>query len=111
LPNLKQAASQILSYGGGTTIGAALNIFLFRHIENPWLRHSARILSALGGGMFLSTGMGGAMAGATLYPSIAEVAMALGVGGDVSTEADLNELAADLEAALEDVDSDILYVP
>ena len=111
LPNLKQAATKVLQYSGGSAMGAALNIFLFRNIENPFLRHGARILAALGGGMFLSSEMGGAMAGATLYPSFAELALALGVGGDISTEADLNELAADLEQALQDADEEMMYVP
>lgn len=112
LPNLKQAATKILQYSGGSAIGAGLNIFLFRNIKNDWLRHGVRILAALGGGMFLSAEMGGAMAGATLYPSFAELALMLGVGGDTSTEADLNELAADLEAALQDTEeNEPLYVP
>lgn len=112
MPSLKQAAMTTLSYGAGSGIGAALNIFVIRHIKNDWLRHGVRILGALGGGMLLSDKMGGAMAGATLYPSLAELAIYAGVGGDTSTEADLNELAADLQDALGDEnDDEMLYVP
>jgi hypothetical protein len=113
MPSLKQAAMTTLSYGAGSGIGAALNIFVIRHIKNDWLRHGVRILGALGGGMLLSDKMGGAMAGATLYPSLAELAIYAGIGGDTSTEADLNELAADLQDALgnDDGEDEMLYVP
>lgn len=112
MPTLKQAAMTTLHYGAGSGIGAALNIFVIRHIKNDWLRHSVRILGALGGGMFLPDKMGGAMAGATLYPSLAELAIYAGVAGTADVQADLNELAADLEDALDDEDdSDTLYVP
>jgi len=111
MPSLKQAAMTTLHYGAGSGIGAALNIFVIRHIKNDWLRHGVRILGALGGGMFLPDKMGGAMAGATLYPSLAELALFAGIGGSPSTEADLNELAADLEDALSDDDEDTMYVP
>jgi len=112
MPSMKQALMTTLHYGAGSGIGAALNIFVLRHIENDWLRHGVRVLGALGGGMFLPDKMGGAMAGATLYPSLAELAIYAGIGGVPSTEADLNELAADLQDALDDDDdSDTMYVP
>jgi hypothetical protein len=111
MPSLKQAAMTTLHYGAGSGIGAALNIFVIRHIKNDWLRHGVRILGALGGGMFLPDKMGGAMAGATLYPSLAELAIYAGIGGDTTTQADLNELAADLQDAMDDDDSDTMYVP
>jgi hypothetical protein len=111
MPSLKQAAMTTLHYGAGSGIGAALNIFVIRHIKNDWLRHGVRILGALGGGMFLPDKMGGAMAGATLYPSLAELAIYAGVVQSADLQADLNELAADLEDALDDDDSDTMYVP
>lgn len=112
MPTLKSAFTSTLHYGAGSGIGAAVNIFALRHIENAWLRHGLRVVVALGGGMFLPDKMGGAMAGATLYPSLAELAIYSGIAGNTSTEADLNELAADLQDALDDDDNDdTLYVP
>jgi len=100
-----------LSYGGGALVGAGANILILRKIENMWLRNGLRIVGAVASGALLPSDMGGACAGATLYPLIAEVALMLNLvptatGDDDATEADLSDLAADLSDALDEVGDD-----
>ena len=65
------------------------------------------------GGIFLKGEMGAAMAGATLYPAFAELALMANLvpsaGG--GPEADLNELAADLEDVLQGIDLNDELIP
>ncbi len=116
--SLKSMGENVLLYGGGSAMGAALNILGLRRIENDWLRNGARIAAAILGGVLIKGSMGAAMAGATLYPTFAELALMTNLvsGGTPvqGTDADLNELAADLQDVLdeiEDDDDDLLYVP
>lgn len=116
--NLKTFIDKTLTYSGGAAVGAGLNILALRRIENDWVRNGARIAAAVASGMFLKGEMGAAAAGATLYPLFAEVALMTNlVPGAEPTEADLHELAADLGAALDDIDLDPefhqseMYVP
>ena len=116
--NVKTFINKTLTYSGGAAVGAGLNILALRRIENDWLRNGARIVAAVASGMFLKGEMGAAAAGATLYPLFAEVALMTNlVPATQATEADLHELAADLEAALDDIDldpdfhQDEMYVP
>jgi len=114
--NFKNLFSKTLTYTGGAAIGAGANILALRRIENDWLRNGARLGTAIAAGYFLKGEMGAAAAGATLYPMFAELALMFNLTGDgaEATGVDLNELAADLEDALNEVDdedSDIMYVP
>ncbi len=110
--NLNTMMTKVLTYSGGSAVGAGINILAIRRIENVWMRNGARVAAAVLGGNFLKGEMGAAMAGATLYPLFAEVALQFnlvpGMEGE-DTEADLEELAADLEAALDDIDLDEQY--
>lgn len=115
----KSMLSNVLLYGGGSAMGAALNILGLRRIENDWLRNGARIAAAIAGGVLIKGSMGAAMAGATLYPTFAELALMTNLisgGSNIQdTDADLNELAADLQDVLDEIeddeDDDLLYVP
>lgn len=104
--NLNTIFNKILTYSGGSAIGAGANILAIRRIENDWLRNGTRVAAAVLGGMFLRGEMGAAMAGATLYPLFAEIALMTELVGGGGTEADLHELAADLEAALNEIDTE-----
>jgi hypothetical protein len=109
--NLKTFINKTLTYSGGAAVGAGLNILALRRIENDWARNGARLAAAVASGMFLKGEMGAAAAGATLYPLFAELALMTNlVPASEPTEADLHELAADLEAALDDIDlNDSVY--
>jgi hypothetical protein len=113
--NFNTILSKTLTYTGGAAVGAGANILALRRIENDWLRNGARLATAIAAGYFMKGEMGAAAAGATLYPMFAELALMFNLtgGGTASpTGVDLNELAADLEAALDEVnDNDLMYVP
>jgi hypothetical protein len=111
--NTKGLFNKLLTYSGGSAVGAGLNILALRRIDNDWMRNGARVVAAVMGGMFLKGEMGAAMAGATLYPAFAELALMSGLvpGGAGGTEADLNELAADLEDVLSGIDLNDTQVP
>jgi hypothetical protein len=112
--NLKGLLNKTLTYTGGAAVGAGANILALRRIENDWLRNGARLATAIAAGMFLKGEMGAAAAGATLYPMFAELALMFNLTGSAATPTgvDLHELAADLEAALDEVnDADLMYVP
>ena len=119
-PNFKTFFNKSLVYSGGAAIGAGANILALRHIENDWMRNGARLVSALAAGHFLKGDMGAAASGALLYPMFAELALMAnltggssnGNGNALPTGVDLNELAADLEAALDEVNAnELMYVP
>ncbi len=104
--NLKRVFDKVLTYGGGGALGYAVNQYGLSMIENDWLRRGAQVLTAVGGSMFLKGELGAAFAGSTMYPLMADIAMYTGLVG-VPTEADLNELAADLNALQ---DTEELYI-
>lgn len=104
--NLNKMVSSGINYLGGAGIGAAANIFGLRRIENDWARNGARLGVAIIGAPFLGD-LGGPMAGATLYPLFAELALMLKlVQPAEATEADLTELAADLEDVLDELEDE-----
>lgn len=116
--SMKGMASNLMSFGGGSAIGAGINILGLRRIENDWVRNGARIAAAIIGAAFLKGSFGGAMAGATLYPAWAELALMAnlvsGTPAVTSTGADLSDLAADLQDVLDEIDDDDddeMYVP
>jgi hypothetical protein len=111
----KSMIQNTLMYGGGAAMGAGLNILALRRIENDWLRNGARIAAAILGGVFIKGTMGAAMAGATLYPTFAELALMTKLitpaAATHDTDADLQDLAADLQDVLDEISDDELYVP
>lgn len=106
--NLKTIINKTLTYGGGGALGYAVNQFGLSNIENDWLRRGAQLATAVVGSMFLRGELGAAFAGSTLYPLMADVAMYTGLIA-TPTEADLDELAADLDTALGE-DTEELYI-
>jgi len=107
----KNFISKSLKYGGGAAIGAGANILLLRKIENTYLRNGLRVAGAVACGALLPSDMGGAAAGATLYPLFAELALMLNLvpaatSDTDETEADLQSLAADLQDVLDEVGQD-----
>lgn len=97
--NMKTIFNKTLVFGGGAAMGYGVNQFALSNIENDWMRRAAQAVTAVAGSMMLRGELGAAFAGATLYPLIADVAMYTGLVA-VPTEADLDELSADLEDAL-----------
>jgi len=97
--NLKTIFNKTLTFGGGAVLGYGVNQFGLSNIENDWMRRAGQVAAAVMGSMFLKGELGAAFAGATLYPLVADVAMYTGLVA-VPTEADLDELAANLEDAL-----------
>jgi hypothetical protein len=99
--NIQRAANRILTYAGGSAIAVAADILALKKIENVWARNGIRVVAAAFAPMFLKGDMGSAFSGAILYPVVEEMAAELNI---LDNEADLECLAADLEAALDDVD-------
>ncbi len=97
--NMKTIFNKTLTFGGGAVLGYGVNQFGLSNIENDWMRRAGQVAAAVAGSMFLKGELGAAFAGATLYPLVADVAMYTGLVA-VPTEADLDELSADLEDAL-----------
>lgn len=91
-----------LSLGGGAAAGTAVNLFGLRRIQNDWYRNGARVVAAVAGAIIVPGDIGSSMAGATLYPLFAEVAMKLGLVEAPATEIDLNEMGIDLEDVMND---------
>lgn len=106
---LRSFATDMLSYGGGSAIGASLNIFGLNKIEDMWFRNGARLGLAFLSGALLRGELGAAAAGSTLYPVWQEIALQLLAPTEGDLEADLDTLAADLEDILENVDNDDEY--
>jgi hypothetical protein len=91
--------------GSGT--GAGINLLALRRIENVWFRNGLRFALAAASSAGLQNTFGGATAGAIMYPSYAELALTLDLLGEgTTTEADLEELSADLEDVMEEIDVD-----
>lgn len=92
---------------GGAGVGAGVNLLALRRVTNPWLRNGLRVaLAAACGAVFQNT-FGGATGGALLYPTMTELAIMSNIMGEATaTEADINELSADIEDLLDDDDSD-----
>jgi hypothetical protein len=116
--NFKGLLNKGLTYTGGAAVGAAANILVIRRIENDWLRNGLRVAGAVAAGALLKGEMGAAAAGATLYPMFAELAIMFNLTGAPTGDApmlptgvDLNELAADLESALNEVSDNQLFDP
>lgn len=105
--NFKHILNRTLTHLGGGAVGAGLNILLFRRIENDWFRNGARILTAAIGSAMMPGEFSASAAGGTLYPMYAELAlMTKLIAPTTSTQADLDNLSADLEDVLEDLDQD-----
>lgn len=95
-----------ITFGGGAAVGAGLNILALRRVQNMYLRNGLRIAAAVVGAAMMPGEFGAAYAGSTLYPLMAELALMTKLVAPAATEADLMEVAADLEDALDDMDSD-----
>ena len=95
-----------VTFGGGAAVGAGVNILALRRIENKWMRNGARIAAAVVGAAMMPGQFGAAYAGSTLYPLMAELALMTNLVAPAATEADLMEVAADLEDVLDDMDDD-----
>lgn len=110
--NLKRLMSDLLTYTGGGALGYGVNQFGLSQIPNDWVRRGAQVATAMVGAMFMKGNLGASFAGATMYPLIADIAMYTGLVA-VPSEADLDELSADLEDALgleADLEDDELYI-
>lgn len=115
-PNMKAAFDNALSYAGGTAVALAVTTVGTSKITNAWARRGTQLAASVVGGSMLgkkSAAMGGAFAGAMMYPLLQDLAadlLGIGVGAGVAAkEADLDALAADLEDVLDDMDdSDVL---
>jgi len=116
-PNLKRIVSQALVHLGGGAVGYGVNQFGLAAIENDWARRAAQVAAGIAAATLMKGELGAAAAGAIYYPLVADLAMFSGLVA-IPTEADLDELSADLESSLleddelyiEDLDSE-LYVP
>jgi hypothetical protein len=97
--NIQRVANQLLIYTGGSAIAVGANILAINRIENMWARNGVRVAAAVFAPMFIKGDLGAAFSGAMLYPVIEEMASQLNIAPQ---EADLEQLAADLETALED---------
>lgn len=106
----KIVIKKVLTYGGGSAVGAGLNIFALRRVENDYMRNGLRVLAAVLGSAFLPGEFGAAMAGSTLYPFFAELALMSKLISAPATEVDLSEISADLEDLMDD-DNEELFVP
>lgn len=111
--SLKGAANNALSYAGGAGLALAVTTVGTNKIGNHWLRRGVQLgASVIGGSMIgkKSATMGGAFAGAMMYPLLQDLAsdlLGIGVGAGVAAttkEADLDALAADLEDVLDEMD-------
>lgn len=108
--NLKNLFENTLVYMGGGVLGYGLNQFGLSQISNDWVRRGAQVVAAVGGAFFLRGQLGASFAGATMYPLIADLAMYTGLVG-TPTQHDIEQLSADLSAALEaDLQGDELYI-
>lgn len=114
--DLKKFVKNTAAYGGGAAVGTAANLFGLRRIENDYFRNGVRVVLATVGGTIVSNMVngeaGGAMAGSTLYPMFAEMAMKLGLVEAPATEVDLEEMGIDLQDIMDgDDDGGELFVP
>ena len=120
--SIKSILDKSLSYGGGSALGAGINIIGLSKIENTWFRNGARLGVAVLGGSFLKGDLGAAMAGATLYPMWQEIALFLSlIEGPhpfmpypeaptaAKTEASLDLLSADLQDVLDEAAAAEMY--
>lgn len=110
--NLKGLLNDMLVYVGGGGLGYAANQFGLSQIPNDWVRRGSQVATAMVGAYFMKGNLGAAFAGATMYPLIADLAMYTGLVA-VPSEADLQELSADLEDALQleaSLEDDELYI-
>lgn len=90
--------------GAGT--GALVNLVGIRRIQNIWVRNGTRFLLGAASAGAMQNSFGGAAAGALMYPMFAELALLSGILTEATnTEADLDEISADLEDVLNDGDS------
>jgi hypothetical protein len=121
---MKNILDKGLSYGGGSALGAGINIIGLSKIENKWFRNGARLAAAIGGGILLKGDLGAAAAGATLYPMWQEIAVMLSLvsgpkpflpypdtsgTGAKATHASLDALSADLQDVLDEAAANEIY--
>jgi hypothetical protein len=120
---MKNILDKGLSYGGGSALGAGINMIALSKIEDKWFRNGARLAAAIGGGILLKGDLGAAAAGATLYPMWQELAVMLKVisgpkpflpypdGSQTvkAASASLDELSADLQDVLDEAAVDEIY--
>lgn len=123
--SLKNILDKGLSYGGGSALGAGINIIGLSKIENKWFRNGARLAAAIGGGILLKGDLGAATAGATLYPMWQEIAVMLSLvsgpkpflpypdghapNAAVKVGASLDALSADLQDVLDEAAANEIY--
>ena len=121
--SIKSILDKSLSYGGGSALGAGVNIIGLSKIENKWFRNGARLGVAVLGGSFLKGDLGAAMAGATLYPMWQEIALMLSlISGPTpfmpyphaeasakSSGVSLDALSADLQDVLDEAAASEMY--
>jgi len=121
--SIKNILDKSLSYGGGSALGAGVNIIGLSKIENKWFRNGARLGVAVLGGSFLKGDLGAAMAGATLYPMWQEIALMLSlISGPTpfmpyphaeasakSSGVSLDALSADLQDVLDEAAASEMY--
>lgn len=114
LPKLRTSLENGLSYGGGAALALTANTLGLNKIQNTWGRRGAQVGTAIVGGIMMSRksqSLGGAFAGAMMYPFLQDLAadmLGVGVAAGVATakEADLEALAADLEDVMEEMEEE-----
>lgn len=109
--NLKKILNDTMVFMGGGALGYGVTQFGLSQIQHDWVRRGAQVATAVVGATFLKGNLGASMAGAVMYPLIADLAMYTGLVA-IPTSADLDELSADLESALleADLEDDELYI-
>lgn len=105
--NIRKVAMESGLMISGAGVGAGVNLLGLRRIENVWFRNGLRVALALGSTIGFQNTFGGAVAGSILYPCFSELALTMDLlGENTTTEADLEELSADLEDVMEEIDVD-----
>jgi hypothetical protein len=107
MPGVKKVLDTMMNAGGGAAIGAAVNVLGVNAIQNTWLRNAARVAAAVLAGMVLPEKLAVASGGAIMYPAATELATMLVPAGAAPTSADLEDIGADLEDVLDELDADL----
>ncbi len=107
MPGVKTILNTTMNAAGGAAIGAAVNVLGINQIGNTWLRNAARVAAALVAGMVLPDKLATAAGGAIFYPAATELATMLVPSAAAPTSADLEDIGADLEDVLDELDADL----
>lgn len=107
MPGVKKILDTSMNAAGGAAIGAAVNVLGLNQIANPWLRNAGRVVAAVVTGMLLPDKLATAAGGAIMYPMATELATMLVPAQAAATSADLEDIGADLDDVLDELDADL----